>query len=93
MPLFLLFCSMQEVWVAFGINDAKTILKVLNQNGIEGKVQEETTEADAFMMIDPTQRTYRIFVAEEVALRASEVYRVTLKLLRRSCPQTIRTKN
>ncbi len=66
MPLFLLFCSMQEVWVAFGINDAKTILKVLNQNGIEGKVQEETTEADAFMMIDPTQRTYRFLLRNKM---------------------------
>lgn len=78
---------MQEVWVAFGINDAKTILKVLSKNGIEGKVQEETTEADAFMTIDPTQRTYRIFVAEQDALKASAVIENYLETIEEENPQ------
>ncbi|MGV3596734.1 MAG: hypothetical protein ACO1PI_02640 [Bacteroidota bacterium] len=64
---------MQEVWIAFGIHDAKTILNVLMKNGIEGKVQEETTEVDAFMAIDPDLRIYRVFVAEQDAQNASKV--------------------
>lgn len=78
---------MQEVWVAFGIYDAETILNVLTKNGIEGKVQEETTEADAFITIDPTQRTYRIFVAEQDALKASEVIENYLETIEEEKPQ------
>ncbi len=78
---------MQEVWAAFGIHDAKTILNVLTKNGIEGKVQEETTEADAFMAIDPVLRTYRIFVAEQDAQKASKVIENYIETIEEEKPQ------
>ncbi|MDL5049502.1 hypothetical protein QQ054_26140 [Oscillatoria amoena NRMC-F 0135] len=84
---------MQEVWAAFGIYDAKTILNVLTENGIEGKVQEETTEADAFMAIDPALRTYRIFVAEHDAQKASKVIENYIETIEEENPKTIPMKN